>query len=467
MKIFPAHLSRQRPIRLILAAPALLLGLAALHAGPAFAEGAPVVQPTPESGSATMPEAWNAYFQTTYIWQKKRHFSAPYSGPHSLRTDGEKSYSFTATAFLGLRLWPGAEVYYNPEVSQGVPLSELLGLGGMTNGEMARTAGPTLTGYNARAFLRQTINLGGETAGVASSANQLAGNVTARRLVVTAGKVAVGDIFDENRYAHDSRSDFMNWSIIAHGAYDFAADARGYTVGFAAEYFDPAGWALRAGRFAMPRESNGLPLDHSLITQHGDQVELEINHDLLGRTGTVKFLAFRNKANMGSFRDALNLAAGSGNAPDLAQTREARIKTGFGINIEQPISDDAGVFFRGSRADGKSETYAFTEIDNSVSGGVVLQGNRWGRADDRIGVALARNGLSRDRRDYLAAGGLGFFLGDGRLNYRPEQILETFYAAQLCKGFAVSLNYQHIRNPAYNADRGPVNVAAIRLHAEY
>lgn len=459
-------LLRQRcrwlPARLF---PALLLG--ALAAGPAWAQRAPVVQPSPEAGSSAVPEAWNAYVQTTYIWQKKWAFPAAYSGTNSLRPNAEKSYSFTATAFLGLRLWQGAEFYYNPEAAQGVPLSGLLGLGGMTNGEMARTTGPTLVGYNARAFLRQTIDLGGETAAVASEANQLAGNVASRRMVVSVGKVAMGDIFDENRYAHDPRNDFMNWAIITHGAYDYAADARGYSLGFAAEYFDPAGWAIRAGRFAMPKESNGLPLDPSLTRQHGDQVELEINHGLFGRPGTVRFLAFRNKAGMGSFRASLDLAAATGTTPDLALTRQTRYKTGFGINIEQPISDELGAFFRGSWADGKSETFSYAEIDNSIAGGIVLQGNRWGRANDRIGAALVRNGLSRDRRDYLAAGGLGFFLGDGALNYRPEQILETFYAAQLCKGFTVSLNYQYIRNPAYNADRGPVNVAAIRLHAEY
>ncbi|MBC7468002.1 MAG: carbohydrate porin, partial [Ramlibacter sp.] len=209
-------------------------------------------------------EQWNAKFQSTYVWQAKRPFTAAYSGANSLTPVQEKSYSFTATAAFGLRSWAGGEFYLNPEASQGVPLSNLTGLGGFTNGEMARTSGPNLTIYRARAFLRQTWGLGGGVEAVESGMNQLAGQVDKRRLVFTAGNVSLLDVFDGNAYSHDPRTQFLNWALLTHGAYDFAADARGYTWGAALEYIED-GWAVRAGRFIQPREPNGLPLDSRIL----------------------------------------------------------------------------------------------------------------------------------------------------------------------------------------------------------
>lgn len=411
-------------------------------------------------------ESWNAHFQSTYVWQRKSAFHADYSGPNSLLSTREKSYSFTATAALGLRPWRGGELYFNPEAAQGVPLSGLLGLGGFTNGEMARTAGSTLKVYRARLFLRQTWNRGADREAVDSDFNQLAGSVSRRRWVLTAGNLSVTDIFDDNRYSHDPRTQFLNWSLVSQGAYDFAADARGYTWGIALEWYHDD-WAVRAGRFLQPREPNQQTLDWQAFRHYGDQVEIERGHRLAGQPGRVRLLAFRNRARMSRFDDALALGLRTGTTPDINAVRDGdRTKLGFGINVEQAITDDIGVFGRASRADGKTETYAFTEIDNSLSAGIVAQGSRWQRSNDSAGFALVRNGLSRARRNYLAAGGLGFFIGDGRLDYRPEQVLETWYSLGMTRWSWLTLNWQHIRNPAYNGDRGPVNFIALRLHLE-
>jgi len=413
------------------------------------------------------PENWNAKFQATYVWQSKDSFAAAYSGPNSLSSDHEKSYSFTATAALGFRPWTGGELYFDPEAAQGVPLSNLTGLGGFTNGEIARTAGPTLKVYRARLFLRQTWGLGGEKENIESDANQLAGSVDRHRLVLTVGNLSVIDIFDDNAYNHDPRTQFLNWSLMTYGAYDYAADARGYSWGAALEWYRED-WVLRAGRFAQPREPNQLALDPRLLLHYGDQIELEHSHTLFGQPGKLRLLAFRNRAKMARYQDALDLAAQNGDTPDINDVRTTeQIKYGYGINLEQAVSDSVGLFGRASWADGKTETYAFTEIDDSVSGGMLIKGSIWDRAQDTLGIAVVCNGLSDEHRAYLAAGGLGFFIGDGRLNYRPETLVETFYGMKVMKYIWASLDWQHIRNPAYNADRGPVNVGSLRLHTEF
>jgi len=410
-------------------------------------------------------EAWNAHVQATYVWQAKPAFAAPYSGPASLAPWRETGYSFSATAAFGVRPWTGAELYVDPEVVQGKPMSGLHGLGGMANGEQQKSSGASPTFYRARLFLRQTWNLGGELQGVTSDMNQLAGSVAARRLVLTAGNLAVSDLFDNNGQAHDARSQFLNWALLAHGAWDFAADARGYTWGAALEY-DDGDWAVRAGRFMMPRASNGLALDPRLFRHHGDQVELEHRHAWLGQPGTVRLLAFHDRVRMGGFRDAL-AAAAPGDVPDVGPVRRERGKTGFGLSLDQALGANAALFARASRNDGASETYAFAEIERSVSIGATLQGAPWGRAGDTLGVALVQNGLSQAHRDYLAAGGVGAFIGDGALDYRPEHIAEAYYRIGMGAHAALSLDWQHVADPAYNAARGPVDLFGLRLHGQY
>jgi hypothetical protein len=412
-------------------------------------------------------EAYNLKFQSTYVWQLKEAFPAAYSGVNSLSTAHVKSYSFTATAAFGFRPWAGGEIYFNPELSQGVPLSNLTGLAGFTNGEMARTSGPRLALYKARLFLRQTWGLGGGSEQQDADMNQLAGMLDKHRVVWTTGNLAVSDIFDNNAYSHDPRTQFMNWSIMNQGSFDYAADARGYSWGTAVAWYHDS-WALRVGRFIQPNQPNQTSLDSAIFTHFGDQLEIEHSHVIANQPGKVRVLAFRNRAIMARYDDALSLAAATSTTPDLNAVRHGeQIKYGFGFNAEQAVSDDIGVFARAGWADGQTETYAFTEIDQSLSAGTLIKGAAWGRAQDTLGIAFARNELSKAHRDYLAAGGLGFFIGDGALNYQPELILESFYSWQVAKLLNLTADWQHIRNPAYNADRGPVDVVALRLHTEF
>ena len=431
---------------------ALAVGL--LHSGTGFAE-------------TDSWEDWNAKFQVTYVAQRKAGFDARYSGQNSLSTSRERSYSFTTTAAFGYRPWGGGELYFNPELSQGVPLSNLTGLGGFSNGEIARVTGRTPKLYRAKLFLRQTWGLGGGQEAVESDMNQLAGNVDKRRVVVTAGNLSVLDIFDDNSFSHDARTQFLNWGLVTHGAFDYAADARGYSWGIATEYYRDD-WTVRAGRFVQPREPNQLSLDPRILQHYGDQIEFEHRHELRAQPGAVRVLFFRNRARMSRFDDALSLAATAGGVPDINLVRDSEhIKYGVGLNVEQRLSSDVGVFARASWADGQTETYAFTEIDNSITAGAVIKGTSWGRAQDTVGLAILQNGLSRARQNYLAAGGMGFFIGDGALRYRPENILEAYYNWNLAKKSWATLDVQRVVNPAYNADRGPVSIASVRLHFEF
>jgi high affinity Mn2+ porin len=411
-------------------------------------------------------ETWNAHVQGTYVWQRKPGFNAAYSGVNSLSPDRENAYSLSGTAALGWRPWSGGELYFDPEVVQGVPLSNLTGLGGLTNGEQQKTSGANPTFYRARLFLRQTWNLGGEQEHVESAANALAGMQDSRRVVLTAGNMSVLDVFDLNSNAHDPRTQFLNWALTAHGAWDFAADARGYTWGAALEYFNDD-WAFRYGRFLQPAESNGLALETKIFTHFGEQVEVAHTHKLGDLPGTVKLLAFRNRSKMASFNDAVASASATGAVPDLALARRDQNKHGFGASIEQAVSRDAGIFLRGSWNDGQTETYAFAEIERSIAAGGTVKGRSWNRPKDTVGVALIGNGLSAAHQRFLAAGGNGQFVGDGRINYRPEVIGEAYYSLNLVASSWLTFDVQRIARPAYNADRGPVTVGSVRLHSEF
>ena len=415
----------------------------------------------------TNDAAWLVKFQSTYIGQKNPGFQAPYSGRNSFSSNSEKSYSFSATAFLGWRPWNSTEIYFNPEVVQGVPLSGLNGLGGVTNGEIQKVAGPNPELYRARLFLRRTIGFGGGKQSIDEGFNQFSGEADKRHLVLTLGNFALNDIFDGNAYSHDPRSQFLNWSIMDYGAWDFAADSRGFTWGTVAElYYDD--WVLRFGRVLMPAQSNGLPLNPHIFSSYGDNLEIEHAHEIGGEPGKLRFLAYRNVATMAAYSDAIAFAAANGGVPDLSHVRKNQAKTGYGVSLEQNLTDDIGVFCRYSRDDGEGEEFAYAEIDRSAVAGMVIKGAKWARENDTVGLAVAKNDLSSAHRAYLAAGGLGFFLGDGQLpHYRSENILEAYYSMKVAKAMWVTLDYQHIANPGYNADRGPANVSAVRLHAEF
>lgn len=408
-------------------------------------------------------ESWNAHVQMTYVGQHKPAMDSPYAGPNSLSRFAETSYSLTATAALGLRLGASTEFYLNPEVAQGRPISGLLGLAGFSNGELAKTSGTQATLYRARLFVRHTVDLGGDAVDLESSANQLAGRTTGERLVLTAGALSVLDIFDANSLAHDPRMQFMNWAFMTHASYDYPADSRGYTYGLAAEYLG-SGWALRAGRFAVPLQPNQLKLDTQLLRHYGDQVELSRDYQVAGQSGTVRLLAYRMKALMASYADVL---AAPSPVPSLdIPARQERSKAGVGLSVEHQLSAQVAVFMRAFKADGKTETYAFTEADSSFSAGGQWGGSSWGRPNDTMGFGWAFNRLSPAHRDFLARGGVTFFLGDGSLRYRGEQDLEWYYRSELSPGLFLTGDVQQVRNPGYNADRGPARFYALRLHWE-
>lgn len=440
-----------RPRRALTCRPAWVSAACVLACGVAVADDAPPVE---------------AHAQTTYIWQHKPAFRADYSGPNSLSTQAEKSYTFSGTVFLGLRPWPGAEAFLDAEVVQGVPFSRLTGLGSPPNGEAQKAAGSSPKGYVPRAFIRQTWARGEALDTVDSDVHQMAGMRPRDRLVLSVGKLAVTDIFDQNAYSHDARTQFLTWASLAHGAFDYAADAQGYTWGAALEWIQ-GDWALRGGRFIGPETSNGQALNLAIGRDHGDQLELEHRHTWQGLDGAVRLLVFRNTEFMGRFDDALALAAAQGGTPDVASVRRRQDKTGFGLHLEQALSAHIGVFLRHSQHDGHTESYSFEEVDRSTQAGVQVKGGAWSRPGDMLGMLALRNGLSASHRAYLAAGGLGFFVGDGRLNYRPEQVLEAYYNLAVSSHAWVAVDAQHVNDPAYNADRGPVNVYSVRLHAQW
>ncbi len=417
------------------------------------------------------PEQWSVHGQVTYINQFKNNFDSPYYGPKSLlnKSEGDvpKSYTVSATAYLGAKLWGGGEVYFNPEGFEGIPFSNLSGLGGFNNGELQKgTAIPPIY-YMARMFLRQTFNLGGGQEYIAGAPNQLASNVDKRRLAVSYGTFSALDFFDANTYSHDPRTQFLNWSLMASGAYDYAASSRGYTYGLLAEYYHDAEWVLRIARLAMPKSPNELALDYGLTQQYGDQAEITHSHTIDSQPGKVRFLLFRNRGLMSTYTDAINFGISTSTTPDIFNTRYAyQTKWGYAINGEQAITQNIGAFARWSWNDGQTETQAFTDISNSLSGGLSIKGTYWGRSQDTVGVGGAINGISAQQIGYLQQGGITMFIGDGKLNYKKEQIVETFYNWNVYQGFSLSAHYQRIENPGYNADRGPVHFYGIRAHIE-
>lgn len=406
-----------------------------------------------------------ARLQSTYVYQDKPAFNSLYSGPRSLNADKERSYTLTATAFVGARVWRGGEAYVNLEAIKGQPLSNVTGLGGPSNGELQKVVERQIKYYVPRLFLRQTFALSQDTQRIEEDNNQLAGQVPSERVVFTAGKLSITDILTRSAYTGDPRTQFLNWAFLTYGAFDYAADLRGYSWGAALEYYRGP-WALRAARFEQPKTPNSMTLDHRVFSTYGDQLELERRHELATGEGKVQFLVFRNVAKMAAYSDAL--AAANGGVPDLNAVRErSHAKLGAGVSVEQALGQDAGAFARLLAHDGKTETYAFTDIDRVFTAGLLVKGRRWGRGNDSIGIGYSRNGLSASHRDYLAAGGGTVFLGDGRLSYSPEQIFEAYYSFNPLKQFALSLDWQHIRNPGYNADRGPAQLYSLRLHAQF
>ncbi|MGI4749046.1 MAG: carbohydrate porin [Janthinobacterium lividum] len=411
-------------------------------------------------------QQFNLHFQQTVITETHPGFGAKYTGDNSLSPFHETASSLTATFFGGARLWKGAEAYFNPEMSGGAGFSQTLGVAGFPNGETFRVGSAEPKIYIARAYLTQRFSWGNEQDTIEDDKNQLAGTRSTHYFSITAGKFGMADYFDGNAFSHDPRTQFMNWSLMSNGAWDYPANTRGYVFGVYMNYHQPT-WDLRFAVTMVTNTANGSIWDGKIGKANSQTLEFEKRYSFSGdKKGSVRILAFNNNAKMGDYRLAI---AENPAAPDIVSTRAyGRNKYGFGINADQFITKDFGVFAKASYNDGRTETWAFTEIDRSISFGGVLTGTSWKRAKDEIGLAFVGNGISAAHRDYLAAGGYGFIIGDGALNYSPEMIAELYYKLNVYKNnFWLTPEYQFILHPAYNIDRGPVHVFGIRAHVEF
>ena len=408
----------------------------------------------------------NFHGQTTFVEQAYPGFRSPYMGANSLPGGGEGRETSDATLYAGVRLWRGAELWLNPEIDQGFGLANTLGIAGFSSGEAYKVGANYPYARLPRTFIRQTIDLGGETQQIQSGPNQFAGSQTANRLVITVGKFAVTDIFDNNKYAHDPRNDFLNWSIVDTGTFDYAADSWGYTYGAAAEWYQ-GNWTVRGGLFDLSIIPNSPDLDPT-FEQFQWVGEIERRYDVWGHPGKIAVTGFLSRGRMGSFADAIALAAITGGPADIAAVRKYQGRGGVSMNLEQEIAPDLGVFARAGFADGNIEPYEFTDVDRTVAAGLSLAGKQWGRPDDTVGVAGVVNGITSEHVAFLNAGGLGILVGDGMLPHPgPEQIVEAYYSYALSSSTKVSVDYQFIANPGYNTDRGPANVFAGRFHTTF
>jgi high affinity Mn2+ porin len=412
------------------------------------------------------PETWNVYLQATSIGQRHGRFPSPYEGTFSLVGRPEADASITSTLYLGLKL-KNTQFYFNPEVAGGRGFSATNGIANFTNGEITRVAATTPKPYIARLYVTQDFGFGERRETVASDANQVAGSRPATRYSITAGRFTLTDFFDNNRYTHDPRSQFMAWGTMYNGAWDYAADTRGYTWGWVHEFRTPR-WSVRYGSAAEPRTANGPRFDRRLFRDRADMFEGEVDYAPGGHPGAIRLLHYQNRARAGNYADAIRLGEAAGVTPDVTATRRVgTLKYGFGVSADQEIRKDVGVFGRLGWNDGKTESFAFTAIDGLASGGVSVKGSSWRRADDTAASAFTINRLSGVHALYLALGGSDFLIGDGKLRYGPEAIWETYYSARLREGVIVSFDVQYVVNPAYNRDRGPLWVESLRLHVTW
>jgi high affinity Mn2+ porin len=419
---------------------------------------------------AEAKDTWfSAHAQATVDSQFHGTFPAAYTGPRSLLPVQEAATSMTGTLYLDARLWDcdaySGELVFNPEISGGRGFSGVNGLAGFTNGDITRVGNVEPTPYIARLFLRQTWGLGGEQEKVEDEANQIAGKRDIDRVMLIVGKMAATDLIDNNRYSHDPRTQMQNWSLMYNGAWDYPANVRGYTYGIGLD-FNQKYWALRYGVWAEPSVANGAPIDPHFLKAQGQALEWEGRWGLCEHEhpGRVRLMAYLNRAHMGDYREAIQEMPVD---PDVTLTRSYRFKYGFGMNFEQEVTRDLGVWGRLGWSDGHTETWAFTPIDRTAALGLLLKGRCWARPDDEVGLAAVCNGLAKDHREYLGAGGLDFSIGDGALRYGWEEIIEIYYRFAIIKGMYVDFDFQGINHPAYNRDRGPVAVESLLVHIEF
>jgi high affinity Mn2+ porin len=417
-------------------------------------------------GQSESPEQqnWLVHVQGTEVVQGQPGFHSPYQGTNSLQSDDNFKQSSSFDLFIGVRLWPGGEFYVNPEYYQGFGLSNTHGIAAFPNAENYKVGQKIGDVFNAHMFLRQTFGFGGEQEHLESDQLQLAERVDVSRLTFTIGRLSVGDQFDANAYAHSSRTQFLNWILVDNGAFDYAADSVGVIEGGTVE-LNQKTWALRYGIFDVPRVSNGFAKDGHFLKAWQQMLELEKRYSIADHPGTVRLLGWLEQAHMGSYRETLDDPA---LMEDITKTRRYRLQYGFGLNAEQEISKDLGAFLRASWRDGQEEVWQFTDIDRSLSAGLQLKGISWNRSSDTVGIAGIVDGISSAHRDFLAAGGLGPLIGDGKLpHYSVEGIVEMYYNAEVIKNVYLGIDYQFVANPGYNSDRGPVNIFSSRFHFQF
>jgi high affinity Mn2+ porin len=407
--------------------------------------------------------------QVNVILQWHPSFAAAYSGTNSLHSTAENATSKLYTLFLGYRLTHTTEVFLDMESAEGHGISNALGLAGFTNLDVVRNPSLSYSPYVARIMVRQIIPLSHCSKPADRDEFHLATTLPLRRLEFRLGKFSMADFFDLNSWGSDSHLQFLNWTVDNNGAYDYAANTRGYTDGAILE-FDDDWWTVRFGETLMPKVANGIFLDADIARARSENLELEARGNLIaGKRGVVRVLSYLNHANMGNYREAIEnyFADGETAPPDIIATRmQGRHKFGFGLNFEQEISKNVGVFGRVGWSDGRNESFVYTEADRTVELGAFTKGGYWRRRNDRAGVAFVANGIVAAHQEYLALGGLGFLLGDGGLTYGPEKVVEGFYTAHIWRGFFASFDLQHINNPGYNMARGPATVPGVRVHLD-
>jgi high affinity Mn2+ porin len=438
------------------------------------------VSPLPSAGiETTQPEVVSVFphseesrfwaaGQINVIFQANPPFPAKYSGPNSFRSSYEKATSEVFTLYTGFQINNSTEVLADFESAGGQGLSNALGLAGFVNLDVVRNPSLGRTPYVARLLFHHVFALSRETVDSERGYLSLARKVPARRVEIWAGKLSTVDFFDVNSVASDSHLQFLNWTVDNNGAYDYAADTRGYTYGVVASYQD-RNWGVRFGEMLMPQNANALDLEFNLRRARSENAEVEIRHGILPhRPGTLRVLGYVNHANMGVYRLAIQqYLAGETPVPEITNhPRWTRIKYGIGLNLEQEVVRDGTAFLRLGWNNGKTESFAYTEVDNTVEVGASVRGTRWRQPHDRAGIAFVSNGISADHREYLALGGLGFILGDGALTYGRETIIESYYRFHLWRGVYLGPDVQRIWNPGYNRVRGPVFVGGFRVHLE-
>ncbi|HEY1219868.1 MAG: carbohydrate porin [Bryobacteraceae bacterium] len=417
--------------------------------------------------SPIAPERWNLYYQATAIGDSHGTFNAPYTGTLSLRDYSEHDVSLTSTLFFTALLTTNTQLTFDPEIAGGKGFSGVSGIANPPNGELPRVATATPKPYLARLFMAHDFAFGADREQVESDANQLAGARPVTRYSIYAGRFSLTDYFDNNEYTHDPRQQFMAWGVMYNGAWDYPADTRGYTWGLVQE-LHTHNWAFRYAIAAEPRVANGSQFDRRLFRDHGHTGEVERRYSLGDHAGTVRLMGFANRADSGTYATALRLATENGTTPDVVATRRpGTLKYGLGVNLEQEIAHDVGVFMRLGWNDGKTESFAFTAIDRLATGGVSVKGTRWNRKSDVVATSLTASGVSGLHALYLSRGGLDFLIGDGRLNYAPEYVWESYYSARVAPGLYATFDLQHDTNLAFNHDRGPVWIPAVRLHMEF